>query len=267
MNATDARPTSDGMAAFTLIEMLVVITIIALLVSLLLPTLQAFRETARIATCASNLRQQHIGAFNYANDFGGRLPQMSLMGNVTGKDQIEFTHWSRWGFLVSDFSGTETGQWQNLGRLVPGGHMVDPRAYFCPSQPQVSFRFEHYDDPWPSPNSLAGAVTSGTGIRFSYNFNPRLADGPLGMSLLHRTRRYQHLRELDPHDVFVMDMVESSDSVAHRAVGGFNVCRGNGSVSFAQTPSVIDEIDANPCIQYRDYFAWDTRVLDQLLGR
>lgn len=43
--------------AFTLIEVLVVVAIIALLVAILLPSLQAAREEARAAVCASNLKQ------------------------------------------------------------------------------------------------------------------------------------------------------------------------------------------------------------------
>lgn len=63
-----------GRFAFTLVELLVVIGIIALLISVLLPALSAARESSKRVQCLSNLRQMVIAAQAYVNNNGGFFP-------------------------------------------------------------------------------------------------------------------------------------------------------------------------------------------------
>jgi prepilin-type N-terminal cleavage/methylation domain-containing protein len=62
--------------AFTLIELMVVIGILALLIGILLPSLAAAREAARKARCAHNLHNAGLAFQNYANDNNQLLPNL-----------------------------------------------------------------------------------------------------------------------------------------------------------------------------------------------
>ena len=58
--------------AFTLVELLVVISIIALLVSILMPALSRARYQAKKVLCMSNMRQWGLASSSYASDYEGR---------------------------------------------------------------------------------------------------------------------------------------------------------------------------------------------------
>ena len=60
--------------AFTLVELLVAISIIACLSSLLMPALSAARQRANTLKCVSNMRQIGVSAQLYVNEHGNRTP-------------------------------------------------------------------------------------------------------------------------------------------------------------------------------------------------
>lgn len=95
---TQSKSLSRGSAAFTLVELLVVISIIALIISILLPALAATREAGRAIVCGSNLRQQMVGQAAYLVDYGWYTPP-SLPANAA---TMPFNQ-HLWYFRLSDY--------------------------------------------------------------------------------------------------------------------------------------------------------------------
>ncbi len=89
--------------AFTLIELLVVVAIIALLISILLPSLRDAREQAKVAKCLSNFRQIMNSTVKYLLDYDDNFPFWDRRPN-TGP-----CSWSYGGKTNSEYWRTEDG--------------------------------------------------------------------------------------------------------------------------------------------------------------
>lgn len=99
-------------ASFTLVELLVVVAIIAVLASLLLPSLHKAKQTAKTAVCLGNLRQNVAAAIVYAGDNDYQVP---LFTNNGSHDYARF--------------------------LTNGGYLSATPARACPSGPPYGTKY------------------------------------------------------------------------------------------------------------------------------
>ena len=92
MNTENERQDSGSRywgRGFTLIEILVVISIIGLLIGLSVPALSSARENARRTKCLSNVRQLRIALQLYADGHDGRVPPRDYEGGAVWVDRLE----------------------------------------------------------------------------------------------------------------------------------------------------------------------------------
>jgi prepilin-type N-terminal cleavage/methylation domain-containing protein len=73
---------------FTLVELLVVIAIIGVLLAILLPAVQAARESGRKTTCLNNVKEICLATLAYSSSHQGRLPaSWRAVRDEHGRDQ------------------------------------------------------------------------------------------------------------------------------------------------------------------------------------
>jgi len=121
--------------AFTLVELLVVIGIIALLIAILLPSLARVRESAKNAQCLSNLRQLGMVYQFYANDNKDQIP-------------IGYEGGSPWTGYFICANGKE---YPLMGCLFQGKYLDAPQAFYCPSQNDPRWQYATAENVYPPP--------------------------------------------------------------------------------------------------------------------
>jgi prepilin-type N-terminal cleavage/methylation domain-containing protein/prepilin-type processing-associated H-X9-DG protein len=149
------RPTCDR--AFTIVELLVTITIIGLLAALLLPALGRSKEQAKLTHCLSNLHQVGAAFEMYRDDQGDRFPEQAI-------------DWTAWQYGGGDPS------WTKLQTVYPDVDLVaatnrplwiyirTPEVFHCPAD-----RGEDVRPLYPVPFvNLFGTI----GTSYVYNYTP-----------------------------------------------------------------------------------------------
>ena len=141
MNAR--TPCSRG---FTLVELLVVIAILALLMAMLVPTMNQAKELARLSVCATNFRNTGQAFHGYAAIREGRFPNKAAAANIE----------DRW-YMTADGNFSDSGPW------CPCWPNIINREYFMSGNPQC----------FPSPSDRRkDEPTCGPIIRFWTFWSP-----------------------------------------------------------------------------------------------
>ena len=146
------RPTASG---FTLVELLVVVTILAMLVALLMPAVQTTRDAARQTLCKSNLRQIGLGTHNYLSAHSVLPPSFVLEPGQIVSDQQGV--WSIQARLLPYFEQSDVFEridfsltWKHPSNAAIPTLRVP--LYLCPSDPGDRVRTKD-GRPYVYPNS------------------------------------------------------------------------------------------------------------------
>lgn len=134
--------------AFTLIEMLVVIAILALLIALITPVVNSGVRRARSAACLSNLRNIIIATHSYAVENNAEFPSLFLVGGVPGNYMANTGEGGAHQRFELQMQGWPTALEPFLGDVLGVVYSpLDPRpdARRRNDEPgaQVSYRFRH----------------------------------------------------------------------------------------------------------------------------
>jgi prepilin-type N-terminal cleavage/methylation domain-containing protein len=182
--------------AFTLVELLVVIAIVGGLIALLLPAVQAARESARRMQCANNVRQLGLATFNFES-VRKRLPEGSTSrpNPASAVTPHSFFRWSALAHLTPFLEQSNVyntldltlplydANLQVTPRNSPGVALVVP-LFLCPSdqRARVATGFGPTNYAACTGSGLDGGEPFNTDGAFFVNSQTRLADFSDGTS-------------------------------------------------------------------------------------
>lgn len=121
--------------AFTLVELLVVVAIIAIMASLLLPAVTLARSAANSAKCLSGQRQLGLAILAYAEDHHDTVVPTKIFTDWTDLPRSVYPYGVHWHHLLLRYEDRAAGTWADVGK----GRRASGVTWSCPLFPPVSW--------------------------------------------------------------------------------------------------------------------------------
>jgi prepilin-type processing-associated H-X9-DG protein/prepilin-type N-terminal cleavage/methylation domain-containing protein len=161
----------DRRGAFTLIELLVVVAIIALLISILLPSLSRAKAQARTIICSTNLREQNRSAYYYSEDNNGFIGR-GLMGFAAS---AEYNIYATTVLRGLGFEGATIPLWRPTStssfptprqqRFLRRALLATPQ-FQCPDYPNEGHTFDQFETDFREDTQTLDYVASAMAIPY-----------------------------------------------------------------------------------------------------
>ncbi len=226
-----------NVAGFTLIELLVVIAVIALLLAILVPTLNMAKEHAKRVICSSHLKSIGMALVLYADENEGKLPQNDDPGHPYTAYRGD-----------KSYANHPTGRTpMKLGWLYETGLIDVPQIFYCPSTRVEGYKYKSYTKPgvWGTlPQDYNTQVTPprNNWVRTGYSYYPQSTEkieiGGIRFPLVAEKHE-----KIDRNKTIVTDLIWSFNSLSHQVGNrprGLNALFGDGHVHFSVTAAAFD---------------------------
>ena len=139
--------------AFTMIDVLVTISVIAVLLAILMPALTMVREATRRVVCSSNQKQIGYGLVMFTDDHKGNLPPSEYSAKAA-TDPNAAPH----RMMVARLDDG-SDRWDGVGHLFDQSYLSTPGVFYCPSH-HGEHAYARYNDDWDQPGTGSGIMTN-----------------------------------------------------------------------------------------------------------